>query len=792
MTGKPRGDWATQQLAEFLALFASFDDERSATTRMVERAAEMLDADGVALIDSERVLAATGPPAEVAGTAQLREVVAGARDSIEIMGRGPAHAVAAPLGDGGGRAMIFARAEEPFAPEELDLLRGIGRVMALGLRTLNLIGVERALRADSEGQAEENSRLLTALRERQVLLERLSTIQRSIVGQHPLHQIFDQIIEAGCDLIGDEVGVLRMRHAGGARTTVAASLGVSQEFLAARRRTEAPGGLGAQAMADGRIVVVDKHTDSVVRQIPGEWSQEGLCAGMAAPLFAGGEVIGSLGLASRDLNRAYTTRDQQVLLALAEHASLAVNHARALEDVVHEAFHDSLTGMPNRALFIDRVSHALTRAERSSAPIGVLVLDLDDFKTINDSLGHGAGDALLVQVATRLESQLRPSDTIARLGGDEFAILLEELPEPGDAGRAADRVLESFGKSFKVENREVFVNASIGITVGNAAAETLLRDADLAMYRAKADGKGHYEAFEPGMHTEMMERLELEVELKGAIERGELVLVYQPIFSLRTGVIAGLEALVRWRHPTRGLVEPGRFIPLAERSGTIDDLGRWVIAAACHQGALWRAKYPAHPGIQVGVNVSVTQLRSPQLVPDIADALETARLDPEGLTLEITETALMEDLDTAARRLDELKELGIDIAVDDFGTGHSSLRYLQRLSLDNLKIAKPFVDEIERPDPKPAVLRAVLDLADVFNLRPVAEGIERPEQAARLLELGCDLGQGHHLSRPIAASEADNLILNVGLLGGPVPEARAPESPDVKPRESAEGPTAAS
>jgi EAL domain-containing protein (putative c-di-GMP-specific phosphodiesterase class I) len=261
--------------------------------------------------------------------------------------------------------------------------------------------------------------------------------------------------------------------------------------------------------------------------------------------------------------------------------------------------------------------------------------------------------------------------------------------------------------------------------------------------------------------------------------------------------VAEFEALVRWQRANGQLVPPGDFIPLAERSGSIDALGRWVLSAACHQGALWRAKYPALPGIQVGVNVSAAQLSSPGLVGHVAEALQNARLDPEGLTLEVTETALMEDLATAVRRLDELKDLGVEIAVDDFGTGHSSLRYLQRLPLDNLKIAKPFVDEIESPDPKPPILRAVLDLADVFGLRPVAEGIERPEQAARLLELGCELGQGHHLSKPVAAAEADDLILRVGLLGGPVPSGSGGAEAggagtEVKPGGSAEGPAGAS
>lgn len=792
------GDWAAQQLAEFLAMFSAFESEREATPRMVERAAEILDADGVALIDAERVLAATGPPAEVAGGDQLREVVAGKRDTIQIAGGRPAQAVAAPVDEADGRALIVARVSEPFGPEELTLLRGMARVMALGLQTLSLLDRERKLRTATEVQVAENERLLGALRERQVLLERLSAIQRSIVAQQPLHQIFEQVIESACELVGDEVGMIGMRDASSSQTRVAASLGLSQRFLAARRRSSAAG-IGAQAMADGRVVAIDKNTDSLVRQIPSEWAAEGLRAGIAAPIFERGEVVGSLGLGSRDPNRAYTMRDQQLMLALAEHASLALNHARALEDVVHEAFHDSLTGMPNRALFLDRLAHALARAERSPTPVGVLVVDLDEFKTINDSLGHAAGDALLAEVGRRLGDHLRPADTIARLGGDEYAVLLEEVADPEDAARAADRVLDALSKPFSVAGREVSVNGSIGIAVGTGEAETLLRDADLAMYRAKAGGQGRYEAFEPGMHTEIMERLELEAELKGAIERGELILAYQPIFSLRTGAIAGLEALVRWRHPARGLVPPGRFIPLAERTGNIDALGKWVLSAACHQGALWRAKYPALPGIQVGVNVSAAQLRNPELVAYVADALETAHLDPEGLTLEVTETALMDDLSTAARRLDELKELGIEIAVDDFGTGHSSLRYLQRLPLDNLKIAKPFVDEIENPDPKPPILRAVLDLADVFGLRPVAEGIEQPEQTIRLLELGCELGQGHHFSKPVPAAEADDLILRVGLLGGPVPgageEARPAEREgkgEVSPPRSAEGPAAAS
>ena len=315
---------------------------------------------------------------------------------------------------------------------------------------------------------------------------------------------------------------------------------------------------------------------------------------------------------------------------------------------------------------------------------------------------------------------------------------------------------------------------SIGIAAGKDDAETLLRDADLAMYRAKSRGKGRYAVFEPGMHTAIVERLELEVDLKRALEREELAVVYQPIFSLVSGSVTGVEALVRWHHPTRGIVMPESFIPLAEESGMIGELGRWVLRKACHQGALWRAKYPGHPGLGIGVNVSVAQLREPGLVREVSDALAESQLDATGLTLEITETALMESFDEAIEEVDALKALGVDLAIDDFGTGYSSLRYLRRLPLDVMKIEKSFVDGIGRPGEEPDLLRAIIDLANIFGLRVVAEGIERPEQRERLLELGCELGQGHLLAEPLDAAGTDALLFRVGLLGGPSGEAGNP------------------
>src|SRR3954451_1868590 len=641
---------------------------------------------------------------------------------------------------------------------------------------------ERALRADSEQQASENAQLLNALRERQGLLERLAQLQRGIVDRLPVHEVLEAVVESAFELLDCRVGMLWIADADDPDHTAAvATMGADDELLERRRRRPAEAGISGRAMRERMLVVADAVTGTDPSDDLGDFPHDGLTAAMGAPVNEHGNVVGSLAVASRVEGREYGSREQQVLLSFAEHASLALNHARAVEDAVHEALHDSLTGLPNRSLFLDRMRHALARAERGDEPVAVLFCDLDGFKTVNDSLGHRTGDRLLVLVAERLIECLRPADTIARLGGDEFAVLLEELREPGDAARAAQRLLDALKAPFVLRGREFYVSASIGIAAGAGDAETLLRDADLAMYRAKARGKGRYAVYEPSMHTAIVERLELEVDLKRGIEREELAVAYQPVFSLRDGRVIGVEALVRWHHPTRGIVMPESFVPLAEESGLIGELGRWVLRKACHQGALWRAKYPGHPGLGIGVNISGAQLREPGLVHEVADALAESQLDATGLTLEITETALMESFDEAIEEVDALKALGVDLAIDDFGTGYSSLRYLRRLPLDVMKIEKSFVDGIGRSEEEPALLRAIIDLADIFGLRVVAEGIERPEQRARLLELGCELGQGHLLAEPLEAAEADALLFRVGLLGGPTAEGRAPEGEATPP-----------
>jgi diguanylate cyclase (GGDEF)-like protein len=771
---------STQQLAEFLSLISCFNDETTAIRRGIEHAAEVLDAEAAALVRGGEVIAAIGFAEGEVPIEPLVAVADGSRQTLAVRGAGDCEAVSVPLEDDRPLHLVVARrADEPFQAEELGLLRGMGRVLTLGLRNLRLLENERALRSGSERQASENARLLGALRERQVLVERLAQLQRGIVDRLPVQEVLEAAVEGACELLGDEVGVLRLTDPDDPlHTMLVASIGAEGELLTERRHQPLAVGLGGRAMREGGVVVADAVSGIASQKQTGDLPAEGLTAAMAAPVHERGRAIGSLGVGSRQPGREYGSRDQQVLLSFAEHASLALNHARAVEEAVHEALHDSLTGLPNRALFVDRLRHSVARAARAGTPLAVLFCDLDGFKTVNDSLGHRTGDRLLVSVAERLADCLRPADTIARLGGDEFAVLLDELREPGDAARAAQRLLDSLKPPFELREREFFTSVSIGIAAGTGEAETLLRDADLAMYRAKSRGKGHYAIFEPGMHTAIVERLDLEVDLKGAIERDELMLAYQPIFSLGTGAVAGVEALVRWQHPTRGVVLPEHFVPLAEESGVIRELGRWVLRTACHQGALWRARYPGHPGLQIGVNVSGAQLRDPGLVEEVAEALAAAQLDASGLTLEITETALMESFETAVELLDALKELGVDLAIDDFGIGYSSLRYLRRLPLDNLKIEKSFIDGIGRPDDEPALLRAIVDLAEIFGLKVIAEGIERPEQRALLLQLGCDLGQGHLLSEPLVSAEADALLFRVGLLGGPTPANAGPSEGD--------------
>jgi diguanylate cyclase (GGDEF)-like protein/PAS domain S-box-containing protein len=459
-----------------------------------------------------------------------------------------------------------------------------------------------------------------------------------------------------------------------------------------------------------------------------------------------------------------TWRDCEVVASnLLDHpavAGLVVTYRDVTERKLFEqqltrlAFHDQLSGLPNRALFLDRLEHALGSASREHLQVAVLFVDLDNFKVVNDSLGHEAGDQLLVEVANRLQVCLRAGDTVARLGGDEFTLLLEEVAHEDAATLAAERIAEVLRTPIRLNERDVVISASIGIALSGARRdrpEDLLRNADLAMYQAKASGKGRHAMFDLGMNRRALERMELETDLRHALERGQLRVYYQPIVCLATGRTEEVEALVRWEHPQRGLVMPLEFIPIAEETGLIVPIGQWVLEEACRQTSTWQAGVPEAHSMVVSVNLSARQFKHPQLAADIALAVRTTGLDPCRLKLEITESVVMDNAETAVATLHGLKALGIQLAIDDFGTGYSSLSALKRFPVDTLKIDRSFVDGIGQDAQDTAIVRSVVSLAKILGLRVTAEGIETAAQAAKLTALGCEQGQGYLFARPMPA-----------------------------------------
>ena len=435
-----------------------------------------------------------------------------------------------------------------------------------------------------------------------------------------------------------------------------------------------------------------------------------------------------------------------------------VTERKALEDELrHQAFHDSLTGLANRALFEDRLSHALSIAHRRGRSFAVMFLDLDDFKTVNDSLGHARGDDLLKAVALRIRAILRPTDTAARLGGDEFAVLVEA--DESEARVLAHRILDALAFPFLIDSRELGVTASMGLALwaGATGDEDLLRNADMAMYAAKADGKASIRAFEPSMHRRVLERLELTGELRAAVDAGQFELDYQPIVELESRRIVGVEALVRWRHPTRSRLAPDQFIAVAEETGLIVALGLWILQTACAQARQWQLAFPDQP-LQLSVNVSTRQLSEPDFIRTVRDVLRATELPPESLALEITEGLLLGDRDEVLAQLEGLKALGLRIAVDDFGTGYSSLSHLRHFPIDILKIDKSFVDGIDRDPDKAKLVHGIINLGESLLLDVIAEGIEQPGQADQFRGMRLSLAQGFLFSPPLPPAEIEILL----------------------------------
>jgi diguanylate cyclase (GGDEF)-like protein len=482
---------------------------------------------------------------------------------------------------------------------------------------------------------------------------------------------------------------------------------------------------------------------------------------MSVPLVHRGSLLGVLNVNARP-GQTFDEYDLRALSLFGEHAASSIANGRLHEAerahaiaLAHRASTDPLTALGNRERFTDELASAL--AGERLRPVGVVILDLDDFKNVNDSLGLAVGDELLRRVAERLTSSLRDGDVAARLGGDEFAVLLEHLPSGDEALRTAERMLLALSGPIELGDRTVTVRASLGIAVGQPGSTTtdeLLRNAEVAMYTAKGQGKGCARLFEPVMHTALLERLELEAQLEVAVERAQLDLRYQPIVSLRTGRVSGFEALVRWNHPERGELPPDAFIPVAEETGAVVGIDRWVLLKACCQGRAWQRAYPADEPLIVGVNLSTRQLEEHNVVELVQLALEVSGLPPEHLVIEITESFLIRNEELGVQTLHALRDLGVRLAIDDFGTGYSSLSYLRHLPIDVLKIDRSFISGLDEGAHDEAIIQAVVALGRALDIDVIAEGVETESQAEALRAIGCLLAQGFLWSKPLSASDA--------------------------------------
>jgi diguanylate cyclase (GGDEF)-like protein/PAS domain S-box-containing protein len=537
--------------------------------------------------------------------------------------------------------------------------------------------------------------------------------------------------------------------------------------------------LGLRAGLEGRIdgserasAALDSHAgaalDSRLHVIVDEWASErrfsmppalrvmGVRSSLAVTIVGKQSPFGVLDVHSFEANR-FTPQDVHFVQASANVLADAIERHAADEALRHRVLHDALTGLPNRLSFVDTLAAALSRSAASGSPVGVLFLDLDNFKLINDSLGHHAGDELLRAVAPRLRALLRPGDVVSRFAGDEFGILVDRLADEAEAVGIANRIAAAFAEPYAMGGVDHYITASIGIAVARPSvrepveAEMLIRDADAAMYRAKERGRARCELFDAEMRAGALRRLEVERELRFALERDELELHYQPMIALRGNEIVGMEALVRWRHPKRGLLDPGEFVAVAEESGLIEPIGRWVQESACRDVLQWHRLRPDDRPFDVSVNLSARQVTSPELAGSIAEILSATGLDPVHLRLEVTESALVEESALAIGSLEALSEMGVGLVLDDFGTGYSSLAYLNRFPFDALKIDRSFVEALGVEQERTAIVEAIIGMARALSLDVIAEGVENEAQLSELDRLGCDFAQGHLFSQALPA-----------------------------------------
>ncbi len=732
--------WSTHQLTEYLAAVGASEGESGALSIAVERAAEAFDAEIGAVVMHGEVHGLLGiAPSAGLDLAACRP---GGSELIDVPGLGEFHAVTVALGGEVDGTMVIAREHDDFGPEEQQMLQGMARVLGLVVRSLRTLDAERGLREQNELEVQRHLELLLALQTRERLLETLLAIQRAISQRVPLPEVLGTIAAGASSLLdGSFVTLLQVHPVEPDRLIRLAAHGVPTGPV----READVHAAAADAMAADTVVTGTDGSSGDARSLV-----------LAAPVHVGGDRVGAI--VAQVADDASHVKDQRRLLrAFGQQVSLALTDARTVE-TMRQAFHDSLTGLPNRVLFLERLDHALSG--EAGTPATVLFLDLDGFKAVNDSLGHQAGDQLLALVARRIGACLRDGDMAARLGGDEFAVHLGDGAGSSDGVHVAQRIIAALRWPLEVGpgEREVMISTSVGIATGVAGTDDatgLLANADVAMYRAKQRGPGHVAVFEAHMHRDLVERLELRAELQRALERDEIWLQYQPVLDLQTGRPTGVEALMRWTHPVSGPVSPADFIPLAEETGAIVELGRWALSQSVRAAVEWRRSFP---DLTLNVNVSGIQMRDDRLVGDIDRILRETGLPPLALTLELTETVLMHDAEPMLDVVGKLAALGVRLSIDDFGTGYSSLAYLRHLPVHQVKIDRSLVAGIDTDDDGLAIVAAVVGLARVLGLETVAEGIEHDAQIDALRSVGCPLGQGFHISRPLAAADVAGFL----------------------------------
>jgi diguanylate cyclase (GGDEF)-like protein len=714
------GSWSTQQLAEFLAGISSCTTEKEATQHAVEHAAEALEAEVCIYTRDGEIVDSVGFPPDSVPVATVSAIVDGAADSIEVPGIGACPAITVPVTGNIGGHLVLARVGNNFNAAEKSLVRGMGRAMSLSISAIHTLDTER---------------------ERRELLTRLSRIQRSISHHAPLQDVLDAISEGAGELLGETIaGVVLIDPQSPEKLVPHSLVGLDVALLDETRGLKIGAGAAGRAIEADSLIIIDAFQSE-----PGvhpRFVEAGIEAAIAAPVREAGKVAGALVVGSRREGRRFTPAEREALTAFADHASLALTDAR-LTDQVDRALHDPLTGLPNRSFLSEQLAD---RLEAGSDP-ALISLDLDKFRTINDRIGHRSGDRLLIELADRLRDAAGADDLVARMEGDAFAL----LSTSAEAEASASRLLEAITAPFEIDGRELRTRASMGVVHTGEDADQMLRDADLAMYRAKSEGGSRIVAFEPGMHTELVKRLELQDDLARALQEEEIVAYFQPKVDLRSARVIGVEALVRWAHPVRGLVPPGDLLPLAEAGGHMRALTERVIEYSTRAAGDW---WHSGLGLQLSVNLAPSIFSEPEWRLDdfVAKTLARTGLPGKALQFEVTEDALMADPEVAAETLARLSDLGASISIDDFGTGHSSLGRLKSLPIDELKIDRSFIFDLGTDEDK-TIVRSTIHLAHQMGLQVVAEGVETEDAWRQLRSMGCERAQGFLVAEPLPARE---------------------------------------